>query len=134
MSPEVEQVLQSYPKSAQRALLELRAVILEVASEESLGSVSEVLKWNQISYLSKHGSTIRVGWSAESSEKYRLYCHCQTTLMETFRELYPELFRFEGNRAMVFLIGQSMPITELKSCISMALRYHKIKHLPLLGN
>jgi hypothetical protein len=42
-----------------------------------------------------------------------------------------------GKREMIFQLSQlekgGLPMSELKDCLSMALRYHDIKHLPLLG-
>ena len=35
-----------------------------------------------------------------SAGQYAVYFHCQTDLVETFRELYPEL-SFSGNRAIL---------------------------------
>ncbi len=43
------------------------------------------------------------------------------------------MLRFEGNRAVLFDVDTSIPVAELKHCISLALTYHKVKHLPLLG-
>ena len=37
------------------------------------------------------------------------------------------------NRAIVFDETDELPVDELKYCILLALRYHRVKHLPLLG-
>ena len=42
-------------------------------------------------------------------------------------------FKFDGNRAIVFDKSDKLPSTELKHCISLALTYHSVKHLPMLG-
>lgn len=55
------------------------------------------------------------------------------TLVESFRELYRDEFVFEGNRAMVFQLGQNVNWQAFRHCVSMSLQYHKVKHLPLLG-
>ena len=123
----------TYPKLVQGAFQEIRSLILNVAKDESLGHVEEELKWGQLSYRVNSGSTIRVDWSAETPEQGRIFFHCQTTLIETFRELYPVELNFEGNRAIVFSLNQALPIDELTVCVSLALRYHRIKHLPMLG-
>ena len=34
--------------------------------------------------------------------RYAVYFHCQTDLVETFRELYPTEFSFGGNRSILF--------------------------------
>ena len=72
-------------------------------------------------------------WKEATPEQYYLYFHCQTKLIETFKTLYPAEFHFEGNRAMVFQQSDKIDIEPLKHCISMALDYHRIKHLPMLG-
>ena len=54
-------VLSGYPAALRDALLELRALILEVALEtEAVGRLEETLKWGQPSYLTpatKSGTT-----------------------------------------------------------------------------
>ena len=47
---------------------------------------------------SKSGSTIRIDQVKAEAGQYAVYFHCQTDLVETFRELYPEL-RYGGNRS-----------------------------------
>ena len=53
--------------------------------------------------------------------------------IDTFSVLYPNVFTFEKNRAIVFHMTDSVPVAELTHCIRLALTYHRIKHLPLLG-
>jgi hypothetical protein len=53
-----------------------------------------------------------------------MYFHCQTDLVGRFRGLFPDCFRFEGNRAIVFLADDVVPRQELSLCIAMALTYH----------
>jgi len=121
-----------YPPEAKSALLALRAIILEVAAKEVTG-LSESLKWGQPSYAAKRGSPIRIDWSEKNPDQYRLYFICHTSLIATFKELYPDTFHYEGNRAIVFTIGQDIPNQALTHCLSLALNYHKLKHIPLLG-
>ena len=40
------------------------------------------------------------------------------------RELFSEVFNFEGNRAIVFDVNESIPTEELSLCIAAALTYH----------
>ena len=54
---------------------------------------------------------------------YAIYFHCQTDLVETFRELYPEL-RYGGNRAILLDAGDKVPEKALRHCIALALTYH----------
>jgi len=132
--PEVKDVFSSYPKSVQKQMLHLRALVLSTASEiRGLEKIEETLKWGEPAYLTKHGSTIRMDWKEKTPEQFAIYFKCTSKLVPTFKSIYKDKFDFEGNRAIVFKLSDSIPEPELKHCISMALTYHKIKHLPLLG-
>ena len=72
-------------------------------------------------------------WKDSKPDEYAMYFHCQTKLVDTFKELYGDKFEFEGNRAIVFGRDEKIAENELKHCLSIALNYHKVKHLPLLG-
>lgn len=123
----------TYPEMAQRRLHKLRQWLLEVAGEHELGAVTESLKWGEPSFQVKSGSTVRIDWKPSDPDHYFVYFHCQSRLVETFRELYGDRFTFEGNRAIVFGLYDDIPEDALKHCFLLACRYHKIKHLPLLG-
>lgn len=132
MNSELKQKFESYPSEAQAALMDLRMMIYEVAKAENL-PIEECLRWNQPSYLTKTGSTMRIDWSSNSPKQYRMFFNCNSRLVETFKEIYGDLFTYEGKRAVVFNVGANIPVPEFESCICMALNYHKLKHLPLLG-
>ena len=134
LSPQMQQKFSVYPCAAKDALLTLRAIILDLAMQNNLQELEETLKWGQPSYLGKHASTIRIDWNEKDPDHYRVYFICNTLLVETFRELYPKDFNYEANRVIVFSVGEKLPLNALKHCLTMALNYHKIKHLPLLGN
>ena len=131
---EVLAVFNSYPDSIREKLMYLRRLLLETALEtHGVSSLEETLKWGEPSYLTKNGSTIRVGWKKSKPNQYALYFHCKTKLVDTFKDLYSGLFKFEGNRAIVFNENDEISINELKHCISLSLTYHRVKHLPKLG-
>jgi hypothetical protein len=112
----------------------LRELVIQTAREiEDLEILEETLKWGEPSYITKNGSTIRMDWKESKPDEYAMYFHCQTKLFDTFRELYRDQFKFEGNRALVFKCDENVAVNELRHCISIALNYHKVKHLPLLG-
>lgn len=130
----VAEVFKNYPKHMRKKLLLLRQLVLDTASEtEGVGAVEETLKWGEPSYVTKSGSTVRMDWKKSSPHQYAMYFHCQTKLVDTFKELYRDKFKFEGNRAIVFNEDDEVPINELKHCISLAITYHRRKHLPMLG-
>lgn len=132
-SSEMALKFEHYPPKAKAALLQLRSIIIEVAAFEGVSGFTETLKWGQPSYLAKNASTVRIDWSAKDPNHCRLYFICNTKLVDTFKELYPDTFQYEGNRAIAFELSQKLPIGALKHCLSLALNYHKVKHLPLLG-
>jgi hypothetical protein len=72
-------------------------------------------------------------WKSKTPDQYALYFKCTSRLVETFREVFGDLFQYEGNRAIVFHLDQNIPVPELKSCIKATLTYHKVKHLHRLG-
>ncbi|MBU2712068.1 DUF1801 domain-containing protein [Zooshikella harenae] len=134
INTQVAEKFESYPPDIRQKLLELRALILETAYEIDKALVlDESLKWGEPSYTIKGGSTIRIDWKEKSPDYCGVYFNCKTTLVSTFKVLYQDIFHFEGNRAIMLNIKDSVPVEPLKHCISMALRYHRIKHLPMLG-
>lgn len=127
-NPAVAAVFESYPSTLKRKLLFLRQLIFKVASETAgVGVLEETLKWGQPSYLtaqSKSGSLIRIDQDKTSAGQYAMYFHCQTTLVDSFKEMYRGKFEFVGNRSIVFGKDDKIPIKELSHCISMALTYY----------
>ncbi|WP_319499528.1 DUF1801 domain-containing protein [uncultured Draconibacterium sp.] len=131
---EVEVVFANYPDGVRKKMLELRELVLEAANElEDVTTLEETLKWGEPSYITKHGSTLRMDWKAKTPDQYAMYFKCTSRLVETFREVFKNDFDFEGNRAIVFQIKDKIPKKELKECIKATLAYHKVKQLPTLG-
>ncbi|WP_430968287.1 DUF1801 domain-containing protein [Spongiimicrobium sp. 2-473A-2-J] len=130
----IEEKLDAYPKHVRQKLMRLRQLILETAAEtEGVNTLEETLKWGEPSYLTKNGSTIRIDWKEKKPDQYAMYFKCTSKLVPSFRTIYKEVFTFEGDRALVFKMDDTLPETELKKCIAAGLTYHKVKHLPLLG-
>ncbi|MFT6925203.1 MAG: hypothetical protein ACJAZP_000783 [Psychromonas sp.] len=133
MNVGVQQKFSTYPADVAVLLGTVRDLIFNVAKQEGIFDITETLKWGEPSYVSKIGSTIRIDWKDKYPDQYCIYFNCKTSLIETFKEVYGDTFAYEGNRAIVFKINQVVPYKELAHCISMSLRYKKIKHLDLLG-
>ena len=132
---DVEKKFSTYPDDMSKKLLRLRELIYEVAADEkSVGEIEETLKWNEPSYLTKNGSTIRIDWKASEPEKYSIYFNCNTKLVPTFRELFSDRFSFEGNRAIQFNRNDTIDVEALKYCILLSLTYHRRKPLPMLDD
>ena len=133
-SPKVELVFRNYPEEIRPKLEYLRALIIKTA--EDIGTISEMeetLKWGEPSYLVKKGSTIRIDYKEKHPDRYAMYFKCTSKLVPTFKELFGETFNYEKTRAIIFDKKDKVPTEELKQCIELALIYHKVKHLPLLG-
>jgi hypothetical protein len=130
-NPQVDAVFDAYPEMTKAKLLFLRQLIFEVAAEtDGVGELEETLKWQQPSYLtatSKSGSTIRIDQVDAEEGQYAMYFNCNTTLLDTFRQRYPDEFEYQGDRAIVFDASDDIPVDELKECIALALTYHLTK-------
>jgi hypothetical protein len=124
--PAVAALFDAYPKPQKSKLLALRRLILDTArTTEGVGAIEEALKWGQASYLTsetKSGSTVRIDW-VKSANQVAVYFHCQTDLVETFRELYPEL-NYGGNRSILLDAADALPEAALRHCVALALTYH----------
>lgn len=125
----VAQVFDNYPAKVRLQLLTLRELIFETATSTiGVGKLEETLKWGEPAYItsdSKSGSTIRIAWKAKTPSQYGIYFNCQTSLIETFKTVFPDGgLTFEGNRAIVFDVADTLPKEELAFCIAAALTYH----------
>ena len=127
---DVKAAFAQYPRAIQRRLSEVRKTIFAVAADlGDVGPLTETLKWGEPAYLTaatKSGSTIRLGWKAARPDDYALYFNCQTSLVDTFRTLFPE-GRYEGNRAVLFNASEDYPEDLIAQCVSLALTYHRQK-------
>mgnify|MGYP001796919881 FL=1 len=133
-STAVEQLLDSYPIQAKYKLLQLKKLILDTADETvGLEKLMETTKWGEPSYVTKTGSTIRMDWKEKTPDKYYLFFICNTELVNTFKLIFGDELQYEGNRAIVLELKDPMPSSALKRCIALALQYHRVKHLPMLG-
>lgn len=132
--PKVKSKLEAYPVAVKSKINRLRDLIIKTATElEHIEEIEETLKWGEPSYLVKKGSTIRMDWKPKAPGQYAMYFNCNTSLVETFKAVYGNLFRYEKNRAILFDLEEEIPEKELKACIEMALQYHLLKDKPFLG-
>ncbi|SED82738.1 DUF1801 domain-containing protein [Bradyrhizobium erythrophlei] len=116
-----------YPAPVKAKLLALRRLIFDTAkATRGVGALEETLKWGQPSYLTPEtgsGSTVRIDQVKPAADQVAVYFHCQTNLVETFRELYPEL-SYSGNRAILLDVAGRLPEPALRHCVALALTYH----------
>jgi hypothetical protein len=126
-SAEVAAKFNAYPPHVRPKLLTLREFIFQTAATaEGAGEIEESLKWGEPAYVtrSKSGSTVRIDWKKRAPNHYAMYFNCQTSLVETFRTLFPNDFKFEGNRALVFGLEDNIPKDSLAFCIGACFTYH----------
>ena len=133
-NPQVKSKFAAYPSHIARLLHRLRDLILATATDiEHIHEIEETLKWGEPSYIVKKGSTIRINWQAKTPHQYAMYFNCNTSLVETFKIVFGDQFKYEKNRAIVFDLDDPIPEQALKECIEMALQYHSLKDKPFLG-
>jgi len=122
----VDTVFAAYPQPAKAKLLALRRLILATAkATRGVGRIEEALKWGQPSYLTpetKSGSTVRIDHVA--GKQVAIYFYCQTDLVATFRELYPDQWSYGGNRCILLNVEDKIDEAALRHCIALALTYH----------
>jgi hypothetical protein len=126
-SPDVAAAFRAYPAGLQAKLLALRDLVFETAARtQGVGRLTETLKWGQPSYLTEEtgsGSTVRID-ALKSGDGYAVYFHCQSGLVDAFREIYRGRLAFEGKRAIVFDARDRVPKRALGHCIGLALTHH----------
>lgn len=129
--PRVESVFNAYPTKMKAKLLRLRQLILETAADiKEVGALEETLKWGQPSYLTTEtgsGTTIRIDQIKSTPEHYGMFVHCQTSLLATYREMYPKDLAYDGNRCVRFSAEEDPSEEILRHCIALALTYHHRK-------
>lgn len=125
---DVRLTLDRYTDSVRNKLLTVRHLIYKVASNTlGVGTIEETLKWGQVSYLThkpKSGTTIRIDQNQDDSEEIAVLVHCQTSLIETISQIYPDTFQYEGTRALVFDSLDATQTKALEHFIELALTYH----------
>jgi len=129
-APPVDAVFQAIPKAPRLKLLNLRELIFEAALASETGPLEESLKWGQPAYrplASRTGTTIRLGWTDAIPERISMYVPCQTTLVDSYRERFPDAAQYDGNRAIHFNGGTTIDKNVLHQIATMALTYHRAK-------
>ncbi len=131
--PRVAAIFEAYPPAIRKRLARLRRLVLETAElTDGVGRLTETVKWGQPSYLTEQtgsGTTVRID-RLKAGDGYAIFFHCQSGLVDQFRQLYPDTFRFEGNRAIVFDVAQPLPTRDLGHCIALAFTHHARKRRP----
>jgi hypothetical protein len=125
---EVSRAFEAFPSPIRRRLLDVRKLIFATAmAYDDVGPLTETLKWGEPAYLTEQtgsGSTIRLGRVKESDDRAAVLFNCKTTLIESFRERFPDAFEYRQNRALLLKVSGSLPKRPLSICLSLALTYH----------
>ncbi|MGJ8681997.1 hypothetical protein [Paraglaciecola sp.] len=125
---EVKPVYDQFSPKMKKHLLQVRTWIFEIAqTNDDIGHVQECLKWQEPSYVTsgpKSGTTLRL--SQVDTEHYGLFVHCQTSLIEEFKLVYPDL-TYNKTRGVVFAANLPIKGNIIKQFIFMALTYHQRK-------
>ena len=133
MPPAVAQKFANYPDHVRPKLLRLRRLVLEVAQTLDAAPLEESLKWGEPSYRAPQGTPIRMDWKARSPDEYALYFTCTTRMIPVIQTVFGDTFRYEGTRALLFDLDAPLPEAPLRACLGAALRYKRVRGLPLLG-
>lgn len=124
----VKETFDEYPPEYRAHLLKLREMIFKTAKEApEVGTIKESLKWGEPSYeplKPKIGSAVRIHWLKTKPDQFGMYFNCNTNLLERIEKKYPGQFIVEGKRAIIFTLGDTLPMKDLRECILMALTYH----------
>jgi hypothetical protein len=132
-STDVASVFKAYPPDLRAKLMALRELVFDTADKTpAVGRLTETLKWRQPSYLTEEtgsGTTVRID-RLKTGGGYAAYFHCQSGLIEQFRALYPDTFKYQGKRAILFDSGDRVPVKQLRHCIALALTHHSRKKKP----
>jgi uncharacterized protein DUF1801 len=125
---DVSSALEAFSWPVRRRLLEVRRLIFAAAEASAgVGLLTETLKWGEPAYLTEKtgsGSTIRLGCVKGSAQHCAVLFNCRTTLVETFRDRFPDEFQYRDNRALLLNVTGPLPKAALSVCLSMALTYH----------
>lgn len=127
-SKKVASVFQDYPAALRKKLDRLRDMIFEVATEtEGVGPLEETLKWGSPSYLTcetQSGTTVRIDRIGWQKEKYGIFVHCQSGVLDQFRAAFGNDFNYDGNRGLILDSKDELPEEAVRHFIWLALTYH----------
>jgi hypothetical protein len=129
IAPQVAAAFDAFAPVQRATLLALRDLVLETAAAHpGVGEIEESLKWGEPAYRPirpRTGTTVRLGVSPKSPGACAIFVNCKTSLLATYRDLYPDAFTFEGDRALIVPAGEPLPADAIGHCVSLALTYHQ---------
>ncbi|MGR3714614.1 MAG: DUF1801 domain-containing protein [Shimia sp.] len=125
--PDISNVLAATPAAPRAVLSELHALILETAADLDALPLTENLKWGQPSFAppKRDGTPIRLSWSEKSPNHVALLVHCQTSLVNAWRDRFGDAFTYDGTRALHVPLDAPLNQVALRHAIAMALTYRR---------
>jgi len=121
---EIRKVMSNQSQHLQALEQIIRDVADHLAERGTFNELTVTTKWGQQAFLPDRprvGTTVRIDDVGE--EQIGLFVHCQTNLVENWREMFPHL-HFDGNRAILFDVKQRLPEEAVRVCVEQALTYH----------
>lgn len=122
----IKAIYDGFSPDVKKATLLVRDWVFEIAAiDKEIGEIAEDLKWNEPAYLTNQtnsGTTLRINQKKNAPNTFAIYVNCKTDLIENFKSIFPNL-KYEGTRAIVFDASSPLPENEVKTIISMVLRY-----------
>ena len=117
----------TFSPQGRRVFETLRALIHQIAaSTPDIGPLDEALRWGEPSFLtnqSQSGSLVRMDAKPKSPYQFHIYFHCQTGLIDHFKDVFGDQLQYEGNRAIVIDVHAPIPTDALTYCLRKALTY-----------
>lgn len=125
---QVASVFEGYPKNLRTKLDRMRQLVFEVAKEtEGVGPLNETLKWGSPSYLThetQSGTTVRIDRISWQKDKYGVFVHCQSGVMEQFKSAFGNDYTYDGKRGIILDSKDDIPEEAVRHFIWLALTYH----------
>ncbi|KPA21925.1 hypothetical protein shim_18100 [Shimia sp. SK013] len=124
---QIAPAIAALPKAPQDGMRALRDLICDTAAETGALPIEESLKWGQPSFAppKRDGTPIRLGWSADAPDRIAMLVHCQTTVVEAWRERFGDAFTYDGSRALFVPLDAPLDTDALRHAIALALTYRR---------
>ena len=111
----------------------IRSLIFSSARELELDYLSLTTKWGEASFVSSKGVTIRLAAYKHQQGALGVFFPCSSTMIQNCKELFPEEFEYEKQRAIILSKEGKLNTLTLELVIRAALNYHRVKQEPNLG-
>ena len=122
MLSDAKTIFDAVEPDAKTGLIRLRDMIYATAeADPRIAPIAETLKWGQPAYVSKTGTTLRLG--VPKSGGFGLFVHCQSRVIPDYQAMFPDLDRFDGTRGLLFSSPNEIDETRHTWLIQRALTY-----------